>query len=154
MQRHLLFSNSCCNRHWLLLSTDALVSACLTPAMIATFRFAAPVTSATSACRYAPYQAAGEKKVAAGGDGLATDAEDAAIAQWLVEQGAGRRVKLLGASELRGRGLDWDTDPGSLAREGLHVVLPDGRDVHIPAGTDLDWQGELRRVWGFGGKGC
>lgn len=103
--------------------------------------------------RYAPYQATGERKVAGSNQGASTDAEDAAVAAWLREQGAGRRVKLLGASELRGRGLDWDTDPGSLGREGLHVVLPDGRDVHIPAGTDLDWQGELRRAWGFEGRG-
>jgi hypothetical protein len=71
---------------------------------------------------------------------------------WYVK-GSGRLVKLLGASELWGWGLDWDTDPGSLGREGLHVVLPDGRDMHIPAGTGLDWQGELRRAWGFDGRG-
>lgn len=74
------------------------------------------------------------------------------MAEWLVQQGGGQRVKLLGASELRGRGLDWDTDAGPLRREGLHVLLPDGRDVHIPAGTDLDWQGELRSAWGFVGE--
>jgi len=91
--------------------------------------------------------------VAASHQGASTDAEDAAVAAWLVDQGAGQRVKLLGADELRNRGFDWDTDPQHLRREGLHVVLPDGRDVHIPAGTDLDWQGELRRAWGFEGKG-
>jgi hypothetical protein len=29
------------------------------------------------------------------------------------------------------------------------VVLPDGRDVHVPAGADLDWQGELQAAWGY-----